>query len=86
MNFLDLVENYSDDIPLKPFDKVKVIIARAKDLQDGKPILAQNLEGRKTTAVAQYELMTELIDPDIHQAEKDEDKNFEHFDELIQNK
>ncbi|MDH5560780.1 MAG: DNA-directed RNA polymerase subunit omega [Deltaproteobacteria bacterium] len=73
MDFLDLVEEYRDDIPLKQFDKIKVIIARAKDIDDGKPIFDSRLKGRKPTTIAHYELMQNQIQPDIFIEEKTDD-------------
>ena len=68
MNYLDFIENYEQDAPLTQYDKIKVIVSRARDLYEGKtPFIETDEEdGRKKMAIAQLELSTGKIIPEIH--------------------
>ncbi len=76
MDFLDFVEEYSDNSELNQFEKVKVIVSRAKELYDGKPPIAQ-MEGRKATAIAQFELSHGIIEADIYPITNADDDQFD---------
>ena len=70
MDYLDLVEEYSDDKKISQFEKVRVLANRTRDLYEGKACKVSNLEARKPTTQAQYEMLDEKIEPNIYVEEK----------------
>ena len=77
MEYLELVEEFKDQTSLSLFDKVKVITHRTRDLYSGKTSKAvsdEDLENRKPTTVAHYEIVKGYIEPNIHEkVDKDDD-------------
>jgi DNA-directed RNA polymerase subunit K/omega len=71
MDYLDLVEEYSDDKKISQFEKVRVLANRARDLYEGKTCKVDNLDDRKPTTKAQYEVFEEKIEPHIYLEEKE---------------
>ncbi|OGG94614.1 MAG: hypothetical protein A2527_05360 [Candidatus Lambdaproteobacteria bacterium RIFOXYD2_FULL_50_16] len=77
-NYLDLIEEYKFETPLSQFEKVLVLSSRAKDIYSGKSCMVSGLEGRKPTTKAQYEMLTDLIEPVItDKIETPEDYDFD---------
>ncbi len=70
MDYLDLVEEYSDDKKISQFEKIRVLANRARDLYEGKACKVSDLEDRKPTTRAQYEILNEKIEPHIYMEEK----------------
>ena len=66
MDYLDLVEEYTEGKPINQFEKVRVLAERTRDLFEGKACKLSNLEDRKPTTQAQYELAKELILPNVY--------------------
>ncbi len=82
VEYLDFVEEYMGETSMSLFDKVKIIANRTRDLYEGKTSKAtsdHDLENRKPSTVAHYELVNGYIDPDIH--EKVE-KSTEYLDDI----
>ena len=54
MNYLDFIENYVPNAPMTQYDKIKVIISRARDLYEGKNAFIETDEddNRKKMAIA----------------------------------
>lgn len=76
MSYLDYIENYEPNAPMTQFEKVKIIIDRARDLHDGKSSFVDDgNESRKKTALAQLELMQGKITPEIHDIVEQEEGN-----------
>ena len=73
-DYLDLVEEYSQDTDINLFQKVRVMTSRAKDLYAGKTSrLASASDGGKPVALAQFELLKGIIEPQIQEKEKQSD-------------
>lgn len=73
VEYLEFIEEYKEKTDLSLFDKVKVIANRTRDLYQGKTSKAtseHNLERRKPTTVAHYEIIKGYIEPDIHEKEE----------------
>jgi len=70
MDYLDLVEEYSDDKKISQFEKIRVLANRARDLYEGKTCKVADLDDRKPTTRAQYEMLNEKIEPNIFTEEK----------------
>ena len=68
MNYLDFIENYDQNATMTQYDKIKVIISRARDLYEGKSAFIETDEddNRKKMAIAQLELKWGKINPEIH--------------------
>ncbi|MGK0288874.1 MAG: DNA-directed RNA polymerase subunit K/omega [bacterium] len=82
MNYLDFIEGHKTNRSYNLFEKVLIAKARAKDLYDGKTTQLVNIENRKKTAVALYELSHDYIQPLIRDASEVEvEPEFENFDE-----
>jgi DNA-directed RNA polymerase subunit K/omega len=81
MDYLDLVEEYADGKPINQFEKVRVLASRTRDLYEGKACKVSNLEDRKPTTMAQYEIMKELIQPNIFLEEKKDIYQDAYFDD-----
>lgn len=79
MDYLDLVEEYSDDKKISQFEKIRVLSSRARDLCEGKTCKVSNLDERKPTTQAQYELLDKKIKPHIFVEEKP--VNYDFLDE-----
>ncbi len=70
MNYLDFVEEHGRESSLNLFDKVRVMSKRARDLYSGKMSkIANEMEDSKPIAIAQYELLTGVIEPEISERE-----------------
>lgn len=83
VKYLEFVEEYKDQSELNLFDKVKVITARTKDLYEGKTSKAlaeADLENRKPTTIAHYEVIKGFIEPDIHEKEEKTDEYMEDIE------
>lgn len=73
-DYLDLVEEYAQEEDFNLFEKVRVMTSRAKDLYAGKTSrLMSSADGSKPVALAQYELMKGLIEPEIQEKEPQAD-------------
>lgn len=73
-DYLDLVEEYNQETGINLFQKVRVMTSRAKDLYAGKTSrLASSADGGKPIALAQYELLRGIIEPQIQEKEKQPD-------------
>ena len=73
VEYLEFIEEYKDETELSLFDKVKVIATRTRDLYDGKASKASaeyDLENRKPSTIAHYEIIKGYIEPDIHEKEE----------------
>ena len=82
VEYLEFIEEYKEETPLSLFDKVKVIASRTRDLYEGKTSKAcseHNLEKRKPTTIAHYEIIKGYIEPDIHEKEE---KSSEFMDDI----
>ncbi len=74
VDYLDFVEEHSQVTEINLFEKVKVMTSRAKDLYAGKTSrLVSGSEGGNPIALAQYELKTGLIEPNISEKEEQPD-------------
>ena len=75
MNYLDLVEEYDKMKPteMSQFDKIQALVSRAKDLYEGKTTTLRGLDGRKPTAIAQFEYKLGLIESNAIYKEEDPD-------------
>jgi len=87
MDYLDFIENYSPNAPMTQYDKVKVIVARARDLYEGKSsFIESDEENQKKMAIAQLELKFGKITPEIHdvveQAEGPQIPDFSDLDDI----
>jgi DNA-directed RNA polymerase subunit K/omega len=66
IDYLDLVEEYKDPGPLSLFEKVLIMSTRARDLYAGRTSRAATMiDGGKPTAIAQYELLKGMIEPEV---------------------
>lgn len=73
-DYLDLVEEYNQETGINLFEKVRVMTSRAKDLYAGKTSrLTSASDGSKPIALAQYELLKGIIEPQIQEKEKQSD-------------
>lgn len=73
-DYLDLVEEYNKENEINLFQKVRVMTSRAKDLYAGKTSrFTSTTEGGKPVAIAQYELLQGIIEPQIKEKEKQSD-------------
>jgi len=80
IDYLDLVEEYNEESPINLFEKVRIMSNRARDLYAGKTSkLVSTAEGGKPVALAQYELLKGLIEPDIS---KNDDKDSKYQDDI----
>jgi DNA-directed RNA polymerase subunit K/omega len=82
VEYLEFIEEYKDQTALNLFDKVKVIAARTRDIYDGKAskaIADADLEHRKPSTIAHYEVIHGYIVPDIHEKEE---KKEDYMDDL----
>jgi len=79
--YLDLVEEYDPTREMSQFEKVLVLAGRAKDLYGGRGCAVDGLEGRKPTAMAQYEIMNHLLEPCITDLVEDENDMLDDMDE-----
>ena len=70
MNYLDFIENYDDDVSL--FEKVFLVITRAKDLSDNKTITFQNKNNYKFLDCALLEVNKKNIHTDFSERIDDE--------------
>jgi len=70
--YLDLVEEYSGSQSISQFEKVLVLAGRAKDIYGGRGCAVEGLDGRKPTAIAQYEILNDLLDPIISDVVEEE--------------
>jgi DNA-directed RNA polymerase subunit K/omega len=73
VEYLEFIEEYNEITELSRFDKVKVIASRTRDLYEGKTSKAtseHDLEKRKPSTVAHYEVIKGYIEPDIHEKEE----------------
>ena len=83
VEYLEFVEEYLEQKSLNLFDKVKIISARTRDLYEGKTskIAAEaNLENRKPSTIAHYEVIKGAIEPDIHEKEAKTDDYMDDID------
>ncbi len=72
MDYLDFVEEHGKESSINLFDKVRVMSKRARDLYAGKMSkVASEMEDSKPIAVAQYEMITGVIEPNISEQEED---------------
>lgn len=72
VEYLEFIEEYKGQSGLNLFDKVKVIAARTRDIYEGKTskaIADADLEHRKPSTIAHYEVIHGYIEPDIHEKE-----------------
>jgi len=70
MDYLDFVEEHGKESSLNLFDKVRVMSKRARDLYAGKSSkVAHEMEDSKPIAIAQYEMLTGVIEPEILEIE-----------------
>lgn len=81
MDYLDLVEEYEDGKPINQFEKVRVLASRTRDLYQEKACKLPNLEDRKPTTKAQYELAKELIRPHVYLKDERETYQEEYLEE-----
>ncbi len=82
VEYLEFIEEYKGHNNMNLFDKVKVIASRTRDLYDGKTSKAASdadLESRKPSTVAHYEIIKGYIEPNIHEKE---DKVDEYLDDM----
>jgi DNA-directed RNA polymerase subunit K/omega len=80
LNYLDLVEEHKEEGPLNLFEKVLIMSTRARDLYAGKTSRAAGfIEVGKPTAVAQYELLKGMIEPEVTDQP---DKPDDYLDEI----
>ncbi len=82
MDYLDLVEEHDGKSEINLFEKVKIMANRARDLYSGKTSIIKDKkqgEGRKPIALAQYEVLKGLIEPDIADVK---DKSGDAYDDL----
>lgn len=80
-NYLDLVEEYNEPKKINQFEKVLVLATRAKDIYAGKTCHVEGLSARKPTTQAQYEILSDLIDPVITERQPGDEEDFSDFDE-----
>lgn len=82
VEYLEFVEEYLGQGKLNLFDKVKVISARTRDLYEGKTskVAAEaNLEHRKPSTIAHYEVIKGIIEPEVREKEV---KTEEYLDDM----
>ncbi len=82
VEYLEFIEEYKDVTEISLFDKVKVIASRTRDLYEGKTSKAvseHDLERRKPSTVAHYEVIKGYIEPNIHEKEE---KSSEFMDDI----
>ena len=73
-DYLDLVEEYNQESEINLFEKVRVMTSRAKDLYSGKTSrLLSSADGGKPVALAQFELLKGMIEPQIQEKEAKSD-------------
>jgi len=78
ISYLDLVEEHLTDSPISLFEKVLIMSNRARDLYSGRTSrLGVTTEGGKPTAVAQYEVLKGMIEPQVTEKEEKPDEFME---------
>lgn len=81
IDYLDLVEEYKDESSISLFEKVLIMSNRARDLYAGKTSrLGTNLDNAKPTAIAQYELLKGMIEPEVKEIEEQTE---DYLDDII---
>ncbi len=83
VKYLEFIEEHRDKKTLSLFDKVKVIATRTRDLYEGKTSKAlseHDLENRKPSTVAHYEIIKGYIEPNIHEKQEKGDEYMDDID------
>ncbi len=83
VKYLEFIEEHQNKESFSLFDKVKVIATRTRDLYEGKASKAlteHDLEDRKPSTVAHYEIIKGYIEPDIHEKREKSDDIMDDID------